>query len=154
MQCSLYDFVSWLFNVSYIGQTKRQFQTRIKKHNININKKSVFLFVISYRRIDSSYDFDWDNTRILDEESSYYKRLICEIVFIKLQRVGLNNQSDIDFFIRYLFTDIKLISLIVRYLSPSYTPTFFLYLPSHSWQFIYFLCWWPLFSLHMLIITH
>ena len=51
---------------TYVGQTKRQLNTRIKEHNNDINKKSCSPFVISKHRIDSSHDFDWGNVKILD----------------------------------------------------------------------------------------
>jgi len=39
-------------DVSYIGQTKRQLGTRIRKHNLDINKKKNFLSVISSHHLE------------------------------------------------------------------------------------------------------
>lgn len=80
---------------TYVGQTKRQLNTRIKEHKNDI-KKSCSPSVISKHKLDFSHDFDWDNVRILDGEPSYGKRLISEMVFIKRQRAGLNNQNDTE----------------------------------------------------------
>jgi len=82
---------------SYIGQTKRQLRTRINEHISDINKKSKLPSVISNHRLEFRHDFEWNNikwTELLDNESSYYKRLISEMVHIKKQHKGLNKQSD------------------------------------------------------------
>jgi len=39
---------------------------------------------------------DWSGVTILDRESSYVKRIISEMVYIKRQHIGLNKQSDTD----------------------------------------------------------
>jgi len=82
-------------DASYVGQTKRQLATRIKEHKGDINKKSGSFSVISNHRLESGHEFNWSETRILDRESSYAKRLVSEMVFIKRQN-GLNKQSDTD----------------------------------------------------------
>ncbi|EZA62183.1 hypothetical protein X777_02808 [Ooceraea biroi] len=79
---------------SYVGQTKRQLQTRIGEHRKDINKKTGSPSVISIHRIQSSHDFKWNEVEILDEESSYKKRLISEMVNIKKQSYPLNLQND------------------------------------------------------------
>jgi len=80
---------------SYIGQTKRQLRTRIKEHNSDIKKKIGSPPVISEHRLKFNHDFQWDNIKILDNELSYHKRIVSEIVHIKKQRHGLNKHSDI-----------------------------------------------------------
>jgi len=42
------------------------------------------------------HEFNWDNPEILDKEKYYYRRLISEMINIKLQKNGLNMQSDIE----------------------------------------------------------
>jgi len=39
---------------------------------------------------------NWDEATILDMESSYIKRTVSEMVYIKRQGNGLNKQSDMD----------------------------------------------------------
>jgi len=86
-------------DASYVGQTKRQLATRIKEHRGDINKKSGTFSVISNHRLGNNHEFNWSETRILDRESSYVKRLMSEMVFIKRQHNGLNKQSDTDLFL-------------------------------------------------------
>jgi len=83
-------------DASYIGQTKRQLRTRIKEHVSDINKKSGSPSVISEHRLRFNHDFEWDNVKIIDNELSYQKRIISEMVYIKKQQNGLNKQSDTD----------------------------------------------------------
>jgi len=42
------------------------------------------------------HEFNWDNPEILDKEKYYYRRLISEMINIKLQKNALNMQSDIE----------------------------------------------------------
>jgi len=84
-------------DASYVGQTKRQLATRIKEHKGDINRKNGSLSVISNHRLENNHEFNWSGTRILDKESSYTKRLVSEMVFIKKQKNGLNKQSDTEF---------------------------------------------------------
>jgi len=72
------------------GQTKRQLDMKIKKHRNDI-KKSSSLSIISKHRIFQNHTFDWENISIiLDNEPSYAKRAIFEIIYIKKQIKGLN----------------------------------------------------------------
>jgi len=86
----VYKIVCLDCDASYVGQTKRQLATRIKEHKKDINKKNGALSVISNHRLEKN-EFNWRETKILDTESSYNKRLVSEMVFIK-------TQSDIDLF--------------------------------------------------------
>jgi len=70
---------------SYVGQTKRQFRTRLKEHMSDINKKNDVLSVVSNHRLEYNHDMNWDEATILDMESSYIKRLVSEMVYIKRQ---------------------------------------------------------------------
>jgi len=81
---------------SYIGQTKRQLKTRINEHISDINKKSGSPSVTSNHRLEFGHEFKWNDTKILDLEPSYHKRLISEMVHIKKQHKSLNKQSDTD----------------------------------------------------------
>lgn len=83
-------------NVTYIGQSKRQLGTRIAEHKNDIKKSSNYS-VISEHRLNCNHDFNWENVEILDEEGSYKRRLISEMLSIKRQKSGLNKQSDTEF---------------------------------------------------------
>jgi len=78
------------YDASYVGQTKRQLRTRIKEHVSDINKKSGSPSVISEHRRNFNHEFEWDNVKIIDNELSYQKRIISEMVHIKKQQHGLN----------------------------------------------------------------
>jgi len=84
-------------DASYVGQTKRQLRTRIKEHVSDIKKKSGSPSVISEHRRNFNHEFEWDNIKIIDNELSYQKRIISEMVHIKKQQHGLNKQSDTEF---------------------------------------------------------
>jgi len=92
----VYKIVCSDCDASYVEQTKRQLAIRIKEHKGDINKKNDSLSVISNHRLEKNHEFDWSETRILDRESSYNKRLVLEMVFIKTQKNELNKQSDTD----------------------------------------------------------
>jgi len=81
---------------TYVGQTKRKLNTRIKEHKNDINKKTGNHSVISEHRLQKNHDFNWDNPKILDREKIYYRRLISEMINIKTQNNGLNLQSDTE----------------------------------------------------------
>jgi len=77
-------------DASYVGQTKRQLRSMTQ-----ISEKRT-PSVISEHRLKFNHDFDWDNIKIIDNEPSYQKRLILEMVHIKKQQHRLNKQSDTD----------------------------------------------------------
>jgi len=80
-------------NLSYVGQTGRQLNTRIKELR-NIRSNTSTRSVITDHRMQSEHDFDWDNVKILEEEPCYGKRLISEMIHIKKQENRLNLQND------------------------------------------------------------
>jgi len=92
----VYKIVCGDCDASYVGQTKRQLATRIKEHKGDYNKKIGTLSVISNHRLKNNHEFNWGETRILDKELSYTKRLVSEMIFIKRQNNGLNKQSDTE----------------------------------------------------------
>ncbi|EFN66120.1 hypothetical protein EAG_10640, partial [Camponotus floridanus] len=78
----------------YVGQTNRKLSTRINEHKKNINKNTTNRFVITEHRLNFNHEFKWDDVKILDRETFYYKRLISEMIYIKRQHNGLNSQTD------------------------------------------------------------
>lgn len=67
---------------SYVGQTKRKLNTRLKEHRFDI-KRSTSPSMISKYIIECEHNFDWSNAKILDEEISYSKILVSEMLHIK-----------------------------------------------------------------------
>jgi len=83
-------------DASYVGQTKRLLKYRIGEHRNHIKRNSNQVSVITNHRITFEHDFDWNNVRVLNEETNYRKRLISEMIHIKNQKCGLNSQNDTE----------------------------------------------------------
>jgi len=81
-------------DATYVGQMKRELNTRISEHRRDINKKTGKHSVITEHRINNNHEFNWDNLEILDKKKYYYRRLISEMINIKSQKNALNMQSD------------------------------------------------------------
>jgi len=81
---------------SYVGQTKRTLCTRVSEHRGHIRRNSTQPSVITDHRIVTNHDFNWTDVKVLDVEKNYKKRLISEMIHIKLQKHGLNSQNDTD----------------------------------------------------------
>jgi len=43
-----------------------------------------------------SHSFDWNNVKILDTETNYFKRSVSEMLHIREQRNGINAQKDTE----------------------------------------------------------
>ncbi|XP_043478403.1 uncharacterized protein LOC122508871 [Leptopilina heterotoma] len=75
---------------TYIGETKRSLQTRINEHK-KVNDNSV----VYRHRLNFNHDFDWENTKILDNEPNFKKRRISEMIHIKTNHSTINRKEDI-----------------------------------------------------------
>jgi len=85
-------------DATYVGQTKRQLQTRMREHRSDINRRSSSPSVISEHRLTYNHDFKWDKVEILDNERTYNKRIISEMIHIKKQTNSINKQIDTEQF--------------------------------------------------------
>jgi len=74
----------------YIGQTKRNIETRIKEHKNNIKNASRNYSVVTNHRLTMDHEFKWD-VGILHKERNRRKREIAEMFFIK--KYKKNNKS-------------------------------------------------------------
>ena len=83
-------------DATYIGQTKRQLGTRVKEYKNNIRLDPSKHSVVTEHIIKENHSFDWDNTRILDIEKNFYKRLISETIHIKEQKNSINLNKDTE----------------------------------------------------------
>jgi len=81
---------------TYVGQTKRQLRTRVREHRNNIKQDQSKLSVISEHIMNHNHTFDWENTKILDYEPRFYKRIVSEMIHIKEQNISLNLNSDTE----------------------------------------------------------
>ena len=79
-------------DASYVGETKRQLRCRIKEHMNNIKKDGNY--VINEHMTEHKHTFDFDNAEILDTENIWKKRLVSEMIHIKLQDNSINVKED------------------------------------------------------------
>ena len=63
----------------------RKLKTRIAEYKNHINRSASTYSVITNHRLHHSYKFDWENIKVLDNERFLNKRLISEILHMKLQ---------------------------------------------------------------------
>ena len=80
-------------DASYVGQTGRQLKSRITEHRNHIRHKTSVRSVITEHSLQCNHEFQWDYVKILDEEPSYRKRLISEMLYIKKQKNSLYKRT-------------------------------------------------------------
>ena len=59
--------------------------------------------VISEHRLEFDHEFDWNNTKILDNERFFDKKLMSEMLNIKMQENGLKSDTE---FLHHAYTNI------------------------------------------------
>jgi len=99
-------------NASYVDQTKRQLKIRIKEHKNNSKSLSSKPSVITEHILEYSHSFDWENIKILDIESNYYKRAVSEMLHIKEQSNSINAQKDMELLDNAYFHVLDMLSKI------------------------------------------
>jgi len=52
------------------------------------------LSVVTKHMLENNHTFDWQNIKIIDFKTNYYKKLISEMIYIKIQKNGLNSVSE------------------------------------------------------------
>lgn len=79
----------------YIGQTSRVLKDRITNHksDCRLNKNTSTL---AQHYLSFNHYFDYNNTKILQNENNYFKRSFLEMVEISLEPRAINKKSDID----------------------------------------------------------
>lgn len=83
-------------NSYYIGQTKRKLKIRLMEHQ-RTEKKLDIKGGISEHTHHTGHRMDYDNVKILDHESNYYRRIISESIFIKIHN-NVNTQVESNIF--------------------------------------------------------
>jgi len=81
---------------TYIGQTKKQLNIRIKEHTNNIKLHTSNQSVINKHRNDFLHDFNWTVFNILHQEKHTTKREIAEMFYIKKFNNTINLQKDTE----------------------------------------------------------
>ena len=80
-------------NATYIGETKRKLSTRIKEHEQNLRKLDK-QYVINEHSHLHGHTFNFKDTKILDLESNWHKRILSEMLHINLQDKPINKKED------------------------------------------------------------
>ena len=75
----------------YIGQCKRELKERINDH-----KKAKSDSVVAIHQNIPLHSFDFNKTQILDRQSSYYKRLLSEMIHIDSNKNTINKIEDLQ----------------------------------------------------------
>ena len=81
-------------DVSYVGQTGRRLEVRIKEHTrkyiTHDNNSSLYTHAIN-----NNHSIDLTKIKILDTEGNRFKRLFSEALFIHTQKKYMNKQFEI-----------------------------------------------------------
>ncbi|XP_071578172.1 uncharacterized protein [Temnothorax nylanderi] len=83
-------------NVSYIGQTLRHLETRVKEHLSDIKKDESRRSVVSKHRLMNGHDFKWSTAEVLHREKNVRKREIAEMFYIKKHNNTINLKKDTE----------------------------------------------------------
>ncbi|EFN70399.1 hypothetical protein EAG_11686, partial [Camponotus floridanus] len=84
-------------SASYVGQTSRKISTRVREHQSNIDRPFENLSVLSQHRL-MGHDFAWNDVKILDQDISFVRRTISEMIHIIRQNNSFNIQNDTEKF--------------------------------------------------------
>jgi len=114
----LIKYLNYLLNVFY------------PLHRNHINRNMTQHSIISEHRIEFSHEFNWGETRILNKEPNYNKRLISEMLHIHKQKQGLNLKTHMDNLDLYLNLFMKLWSFhLHHYIGVEYVYLLFISYP-------------------------
>ena len=81
--CIVYKINCKDCKMSYTGQSSRALDKRIAEHMADCKyNRDRSALVMHMKNTGHKFNFDFNNIRILDEESSYFKRLVSEMIFI------------------------------------------------------------------------
>ena len=84
-------------NKCYIGTTKNKLQARIKQHQYDCrqaNSHKLNRTALAYHHFNEGHTFEFGDTKILDIETNYRKRLISEMLHIKRTPLCVNFKTD------------------------------------------------------------
>lgn len=83
----------------YIGQTKQYVSTRLYQHKNECNDRNKHKkeqTALTKHHFENKHNFDFVNFEILDYESNYNKRILSEMIWIKKNKLCVNNRSDVE----------------------------------------------------------
>lgn len=83
-------------DVHYIGQTKQYLKNRISEHkrDCNISKSDNPKTGLSKHHFDSGHHFDFQATKVLDNQVNFQKRLFLEMCHISINKPNVNLNKD------------------------------------------------------------
>ena len=87
-------------NSTYVGQTGRLPNTRVKEHKNNFHRNGYYHNVLSkHKKENLDHDFDWENVKILHYDSNKCKREFMEMLYIKKEKENsINLKTDLATF--------------------------------------------------------
>ena len=77
-------------SASYIGETKKALDTKLKEHQNDIKNNPIEHGVISKHRTSILHEINWDNIQILDHKTNYDRHYISEMLHIRTTNNILN----------------------------------------------------------------
>ena len=86
----IYKFNCKMCSASYVGESKRSLEIHIDEHKDYVKKNTVIANHIK----ELSRMFDWDNVKILDNESNWSKRRVSEMLFINSHNNTVNRKEN------------------------------------------------------------
>lgn len=78
-------------NACYIGQTKQYLEKRLDQHKKSKENQTA----LATHKTNTGHDFNYNQTKILDTETNYKKRIIKEMIYIKKDKNAINHRTDI-----------------------------------------------------------
>ena len=80
---------------SYIGQTGRNFQVRLKEHKRATEKGNILESGIAEHACTTGHRIDWE-AHIIDQDPNQKRRLVREAAHIKMNSPSMNRETGID----------------------------------------------------------
>ncbi|KAJ8672244.1 hypothetical protein QAD02_003503 [Eretmocerus hayati] len=80
-------------DASYVGESKRSARVRVKEH-LGYTKGMDEKYVINKHMKRNNHEFDFESVDILDVEKNWHRRILSEMVHIRLQSNPINIKED------------------------------------------------------------
>jgi len=76
---------------TYVGMTSQLLENRIKGHKYNKN-----ITALKKHEQTNNHTFNYSDTKVLENETNYHKRIIKEMIYIKKDKNSINDRTDIQ----------------------------------------------------------
>jgi hypothetical protein len=74
----------------YIGQTGRHLRDRLKEHKQSVDKGHLTTSAVAEHAYAKHHEINWDNVKILDQDSNKTRRLVKESLHIRTKKPAMN----------------------------------------------------------------